>query len=168
MGLFYLSLEVLNEKYLTLSYILTAHLYFFTFRSDHIYMYVFKFQKNLQFVIGCDGILKYPEISGQFLTRRPQMVTRWCTSPTDWIFLVKLQGDSLISMLRTFQHPVCSSACLSFPFNPEVFSIRVSSWLSFYRSSFFQNLIVFCVRNTELSFYYRCGFAFFPALLKDT
>lgn len=109
-GVFYLSLEVLNEKYLTLSYILTAHLCFFIFRSDHRYIY--KFQKNLQFVIGCDGILKYPEISGQFLTRRPQMVTRWCTSPTDWIFIVKLQGDSSFPCSELFsilcaRLPVC-------------------------------------------------------------
>lgn len=130
-GAFYLSFEVLNEKYRTLYYIFNLSLALYHINSVLVF---FNFQKDWQSVIGCDGILKYPEISGQFLTHRLQMITRWCTSLADGIFLVQLQGDSLTSMLRTFQH-----LCARLPVCPFLRTLRLSiqlfSSLSFNRSS---------------------------------
>lgn len=101
-----------------------------------------KCQEDLQFVLSCDGILKHPEISRQFLTYRPRVVTRWSTGPTDWIFLVKLWGDSLMSMLRVSQ-AVSVRQSASFPFSPEA-----SSWLSLYLFKVFplKSDILLCIK----------------------
>lgn len=92
-GAFYFSLNGLREKYFILYYQLNCSLLYHHIRSDSApppRLFLLKFQKWLQFVVGFDGILKYIEISGQFFTHMTQMVTRWYISPTDWIFLVKL------------------------------------------------------------------------------
>lgn len=110
-GAFY-SFEALCEKYLTLYYHFNCSLCSITIRSNPY------FKKCSERPANCCGLWWHAKISRNIqamLTHRPWVVTRWCTSPTDWIFSVNCRVTP--SCLELFR----------FPFRSEAFS---TSWLS--------------------------------------
>lgn len=135
---------------LTLHCHLNCYLCIITIRSNPFFLNFSERPAN------CCRLWWHPKISRNtqaILTHRPWMVTRWCTSPTDWIFSVNCSVTP--SCLELFR----------LPFRSEAFSIQMVISISLQRVPF---KICFCVWVKWLSFYYGHWSAFFQLCKRNT